>query len=261
MTAADTIFQIEAPLAFLTFNRPKARNAMTWGMYEALVDACERVDRDDSVHVLILRGAGGQAFVAGTDISQFQQFRTPADGVKYERHITDVLDRLESVTKPTIAQIQGFAVGGGCAIAVACDVRIATPDSKFGVPIARTLGNCVTGAAFSRLVELVGPGCAKEMLFTGRVVPAAEAHAIGMLNRVVPADAIDRVVRDLAAEIASNAPLTVRAAKEMTRRLMALRRIASGDARDLIEMCYGSADFQEGVAAFLAKRPPRWTGR
>ena len=261
MTAADTLFRIEPPLAFLTFNRPEARNAMTWGMYDALVDACERVDRDDSVHVFVLGGAGGQAFVAGTDISQFQQFQSPADGVKYERHITDVLDRLERVTKPTIAQVQGYAVGGGCAIAVACDLRVATPESSFGVPIARTLGNCVTGAAYSRLVELVGPGHAKEMLFTGRLVPAPEALAMGMLNRVVPAATIDDEVRELATGIAANAPLTVRATKEMTRRLMALRRIASDEARDLIEMCYGSADFQEGVAAFLAKRKPRWTGR
>ena len=261
MTAADTLFRIEPPLAFLTFNRPEARNAMTWGMYDALVDACERVDRDDSVHVFVLGGAGGQAFVAGTDISQFQQFQSPADGVKYERHITDVLDRLERVTKPTIAQVQGYAVGGGCAIAVACDLRVATPESSFGVPIARTLGNCVTGAAYSRLVELVGPGHAKEMLFTGRLVPAPEALAMGMLNRVVPAATIDDEVRELAMGIAANAPLTVRATKEMTRRLMALRRIASDEARDLVEMCYGSADFQEGVAAFLAKRKPRWTGR
>ena len=261
MTAADTLFRIEPPLAFLTFNRPEARNAMTWGMYDALVDACERVDRDDSVHVFVLRGAGGQAFVAGTDISQFQHFQSPADGVKYERHITDVLDRLERVTKPTIAQVQGYAVGGGCAIAVACDLRVATPESSFGVPIARTLGNCVTGAAYSRLVELVGPGHAKEMLFTGRLVPAPEALAMGMLNRVVPAATIDDEVRELATGIAANAPLTVRATKEMTRRLMALRRIASDEARDLVELCYGSADFQEGVAAFLAKRKPRWTGR
>jgi enoyl-CoA hydratase/carnithine racemase len=261
VTTAETLFQIEPPLAFVTFNRPEARNAMTWGMYDALVDACERVDRDDSVHVFILRGAGGQAFVAGTDISQFQRFQSPADGVKYERHITDVLDRLERVTKPTIAQVQGYAVGGGCAIAVACDLRVATPESSFGVPIARTLGNCVTGAAYSRLVELVGPGHAKEMLFTGRLVPAPEALAMGMLNRIVPAAAIDSEVRELAAGIAVNAPLTVRATKEMTRRLMALRRIASDEARDLIELCYGSADFREGVEAFLAKRKPRWQGR
>jgi enoyl-CoA hydratase len=261
VTAPETIFEIDPPLAFLTFNRPDARNAMTWAMYDALVDACEQVDHNDAVHVLILRGAGGKAFVAGTDISQFQRFQTPADGVRYERHISDVLDRLERVAKPTIAQVQGFAVGGGCAIAVACDLRIATPDSRFGVPIARTLGNCVTGSAYSRLVELVGPGHAKEMLFTGRLVPAAEAHAIGMLNQVVPPDAIDHAVRELATTIASNAPLTVRATKEMTRRLLARCRLAPDEARDLVETCYGSEDFREGVAAFLAKRPPRWTGR
>jgi enoyl-CoA hydratase/carnithine racemase len=257
----DTIFQIEPPLAILTFNRPEARNAMTWAMYDALVEACDRVDRDESLRVLVLRGAGGKAFAAGTDISQFQRFQTPQDGVAYEEHLSEVLDRLERVIKPTIAQIEGVAVGAGCAIAVACDLRVATPESRFGIPIARTLGNCVTGAAFSRLVDLVGPGHAKDMLFTGRLVPAAEAQAIGLVNRVVPAAAIEAAVRELATEIASNAPLTVRAAKEMTRRLLTQRRLTSPDARDLIEMCYGSADFREGVAAFLAKRPPKWRGR
>jgi len=261
VTAADTLFQIEPPLAFLTFNRPAARNAMTWAMYDALGRACDEVDRDDAVRVLVLRGAGGKAFAAGTDISQFQRFETPQDGVTYEQHISDVLDRLECVRKPTIAQIEGVAVGAGCAIAVACDLRVATPESTFGIPIARTLGNCVTGAAYSRLVELIGPGHAKDMLFTGRLVSTQEAHAIGLLNRVVAADAIAGAVRTLATGIASNAPLTVRATKEMTRRLMAKGRIASPEARDLVEMCYGSDDFREGVQAFLAKRPPRWTGR
>ena len=261
MTAAETTFEVEPPLAFLTFNRPEARNAMTWAMYSALVDACDRVDRDDAVRVLVLRGAGGKAFAAGTDISQFQQFKAPKDGVDYEQHIADVLDRLERVSKPTLAQIEGVAVGAGCAIAATCDLRIATPDSTFGIPIARTLGNCVTGTAFSRLVDLIGPGYAKDMLFTGRLVGAAEAHAIGLIERVAAADAIASVVRELALQIASNAPLTVRATKEMTRRLLAKTRLASPEARDLIELCYGSADFQEGVAAFLAKRPPKWTGR
>lgn len=261
MPAADTIFQIEPPLAFLTFNRPDARNAMTWGMYDALVEACEEVDRNDAVRVFILRGAGGKAFAAGTDISQFQRFGSENDGVKYEQHISDVLDRLERVAKPTIAQIEGVAVGSGCAIAVTCDLRAATPESVFGIPIARTLGNCVTGTTYSRLVELVGPGIAKDVMFTGRLVPAAEAQAIGLLSRVFPADAIEAAVRTLASEIAANAPLTIRATKEMTRRLMAKRRIASEETRDLVELCYGSEDFKEGVAAFLAKRPPRWKGK
>ena len=261
MPAAETILQIEPPLAVLTFNRPEARNAMTWAMYEALVETCDEVDRNDAVRVLVLRGAGGKAFAAGTDISQFQRFQTPEDGVNYEQRIGDVLDRLERVTKPTIARIDGVAVGAGCAVAVTCDLRVATPESRLGIPVARTLGNCVTGAALSRLVDLVGPGCATEILFTGRLVGAAEARAIGLLNRVVPADAIGQAVRELALGIASNAPLTVRATKEMTRRLMARRRLTSSDTRDLIEMCYTSADFREGVAAFLAKRPPQWTGR
>jgi enoyl-CoA hydratase/carnithine racemase len=260
MPSAESLFEIEPPLAFLTFNRPEARNAMTWAMYDALVEACGRVERDDAVRVLVLRGAGGKAFAAGTDISQFQQFKTPADGVDYEQHIADVLDRLERVAKPTIAHIEGVAVGAGCAIAAACDLRVATPESTFGIPIARTLGNCVTGAAFSRLVDLIGPGRAKDILFTGRLVGAAEAQAAGLLDRVAPADAIASVVRDLALQIAANAPLTVRATKELTRRLLAKRRLSSSEARDLIEMCYGSADFKEGVAAFLAKRRPTWTG-
>ncbi|MBI2187798.1 MAG: enoyl-CoA hydratase/isomerase family protein [Acidobacteria bacterium] len=261
MITTETIFELEPPLAILTFNRPEARNAMTWAMYDALVEACDRADRDDSVRVLILRGAGGKAFAAGTDISQFQQFKTPQDGVDYEQHIAEVLDRLERVAKPTLAQIEGVAVGAGCAIAVACDLRVATPESTFGIPIARTLGNCVTGAAFSRLVDLIGPGHAKDVLFTGRLVGADEAHAIGLVDRIARADAIGAAVRELAAQIASNAPLTIRATKEMTRRLLAQRRLSSSEARDLIEMCYGSADFKEGVAAFLAKRPPKWTGQ
>lgn len=260
-TPSEALFHLEPPLAFLTFNRPEARNAMSWAMYDALVEACDRADCDEAVRVLVLRGAGGKAFAAGTDISQFQQFKTPQDGVEYEQHIAEVLDRLERVAKPTLAQIEGVAVGAGCAIAAACDLRVATPESTFGIPIARTLGNCVTGTAFSRLVDLIGPGHTKDILFTGRLVGAAEAQGIGLVDRLAPADSIATVVRELALQIASNAPLTVRAAKEMTRRLLAKRRLASPEARDLIELCYGSADFQEGVAAFLAKRPPKWTGR
>ncbi len=258
---AHTIFETEGPLAILTFNRPDARNAMTWEMYQALVDACERVDRDAAVRVLILRGAGGKAFVAGTDISQFQHFRDREDGLRYEERLDHVLDRLERVTKPTIALVQGVAAGGGCAIALTCDLRVATPESTFGIPIARTLGNCLSGASYSRLVDLVGPGVVKDLLFTGRLVPGAEAHALGMVNRLVPALDLERVVRELATGIAANAPLTLRATKEMMRRLLAKRRLAPGEDADLVEMCYTSDDFREGVAAFLAKRPPTWTGR
>src|SRR5262249_6835717 len=138
LSTAHTLFAADGPLATLTFNRPESRNAMTWDMYAALVDACERVDRDESIRVLVLRGAGGKAFVAGTDISQFEAFRTREDGFAYERRLDEVLDRLERVAKPTIAEVQGVAAGGGCAIALTCDLRVATPESTFGIPIART---------------------------------------------------------------------------------------------------------------------------
>ena len=256
-----TIFETAGSIATLTFNRPEARNAMTWAMYEALVEACERVDADESIRVFVLRGAGGKAFVAGTDISQFQTFRDRQDGLKYEERLDHVLDRIERVAKPTIAQVEGVAVGGGCAIAMVCDLRIATPQSSFGIPIARTLGNCLSGASYSRLVDLAGPAVVKDLMFTGRLIDAAEAHAIGLVNRIVAADEIGAAVERLAREIAANAPLTLRATKEMIRRVLEKRRLAAGDAADLVELCYTSDDFHEGVAAFLAKRKPQWSGR
>jgi enoyl-CoA hydratase/carnithine racemase len=256
----SAIFETDGALAILTFNRPEARNAMTWEMYDALVAACERTDSDDQVRVLILRGAGGKAFVAGTDISQFRSFRDREDGIKYEERLDRVLDRLERVAKPTIAQVQGVAAGGGCAIALACDLRIATPASTFGIPIARTLGNCLSGATYSRLVDALGPSRAKDLLFTGRLVSASDAYAMGLVNRLAADDEIDAAVRELATEIGANAPLTISATKELIRRLAEKRRLAHGEDADMVERCYMSADFREGVAAFLEKRKPRFTG-
>src|SRR6266536_581744 len=193
-----TIYESDGPAAILTFNRPDARNAMTWEMYQALVDACDRVDADEQIRVFILRGAGGRAFVAGTDIAQFQSFRDREDGIKYEERLDNVLHRLERVTRPTIAQVQGVAAGGGCAIALTCDLRVATPESSFGMPIARTLGNCLSAASYSRLVDLLGPSRVKDLLFTGRFLDAAEAQSIGLLARLVPPADIEQAVRDLA---------------------------------------------------------------
>jgi len=256
-----TIFETDGAIAFLTFNRPEARNAMTWGMYQSLVDACDRVDADSAIRVLVLRGAGGKAFVAGTDISQFQNFRNREDGIRYEERLDAVLDRLERVRKPTIAEIQGVAAGGGCAIALACDLRVATPESSFGMPIAKTLGNCLSGASYGRLVDLLGPARVKDLLFTGRFVPAGEAQQMGIVNRIAPAEEISGLVRGLAVEIASNAPLTLLATKELVRRTAAKRRLAAHEDADIVEMCYTSEDFREGVTAFLEKRKPGWQGR
>jgi enoyl-CoA hydratase len=261
------LFDVDGPdtgLAFLTVNRPEARNAMTSDMYQALVEACERVDADAAIRVFVLRGAGGQAFMSGTDIAQFTRFSTREDALAYERELDAVVDRLERVTKPTIAQVQGVATGGGCAIALACDLRVCTPDARFGVPVARTLGNCLSAANYARLLDLLGPARTKDLMFTGRLIEAAEAERLGLVNRVIhtsDANAIDAAVRELATTIARNAPLTLRATKEMVRRLQAARRIPQSDADDLIAMCYLSDDFKEGVAAFLAKRPPTFKGR
>jgi enoyl-CoA hydratase/carnithine racemase len=257
----NTTFEVDGPLAILTFNRPEARNAMTWDMYDALVETCERVDRDPELHALILRGAGGKAFVAGTDIQQFRAFTTREDGLSYEKRLDATLDRLERVGKPTIAQIEGVAAGGGCAIAICCDLRVATPASTFGVPVARTLGNCLSGATYARLLDLVGPALVTELLFTGQLIAAAAAHAAGLVNRLVDADQIAGVVRQMAMEIAGNAPLTIKATKEMLRRIAAHRRLPAGADHDLIELCYTSEDFRDAVAAFLEKRRPTWRGR
>jgi len=261
VSTPHTIYSTDGPIAVLTFNRPESRNAMTWAMYDALVDACDAVDADPSVRVLVLRGADDRAFVAGTDISQFRDVRTADDALAYEARLDRVIDRLERVTKPTIARIRGVAVGGGCVIAIACDLRICGPDAKFGVPIARTLGNCLSAANCARLLELVGPARLKELLFTARLLDAQEALAAGLATRVVDADALDRVVTETAQTIAGNAPLTISATKELVRRLQAQRRIELTTDHDLITACYTSNDFRNAVDAFLAKRPPVWTGR
>lgn len=261
MSTSQALYQSDGPIATLTFNRPEARNAMTWEMYQALVEACDRADDDPAIRVLVLKGAGGKAFVAGTDISQFTAFRGPDDGIQYEERIDRVLDRLDRVSKATIAQIEGVAAGGGCGIALTCDLRIATPDSSFGIPVARTLGNCLSGATYSRLMDVLGPSLVKDMLLTGRFIPAAEALGLGIVTRLESSEHIDRAVRDCALGIAANAPLTVRATKEMIRRIMTARRLPAGEDRDIVTMCYTSRDFREGVEAFMAKRPPVWQGK
>lgn len=260
MPPAEALFSSDGPIAVLTFNRPDARNAMTWAMYDALVEACNRVDADSSMRALVLRSTG-DAFIAGTDIRQFTEFSSGADGLAYEKRIDGVIDRLERVKVPTIAQVQGAAVGGGCVIALACDLRVCTPAALFGVPVARTLGNCLSAANYARLVDLIGPARTKDLLFTGRLLDATEAQALGLVTRIVEAHALDDEVGALARTIVANAPLTIRATKEAIRRLAAGRRIDPAEVDDLVTGCYGSHDFREGVSAFLAKRKPQFTGQ
>ena len=249
----------DGPTALLTFNRADARNAMTFEMYEALHDACATLDADPAVRAVVLRGAGDRAFASGTDIRQFLDFRTAGDALGYEARLTRVLSKLAGMRKPTIAMLQGDAIGGGLFIALACDLRLAAPHARFGVPVARTLGNFLAPLSLSLLVSALGPGRARELVLTARLLDAQEARSIGLIDRVHPATELESHVRELAASLAELAPLTIAATKEATRRMLAKQ--APKDLDDLILSCYLSQDFHEGVRAFLEKRKPDWQGR
>lgn len=248
----------EGTLARITFDRPAARNAMTWRMYEQLAAICTRLREDSGVRVALLRGAGGKAFIAGTDIAQFQAFTSGEDGIAYEQRMESVLSALESLPIPTVALVEGWAVGGGLAIAACCDFRIATAGAKFGVPIARTLGNCLSVQNCARIVAALGTAIAKRMLLLGDMVTAEEAQAVGFVLEVAAADAIEARAAALCDRLARNAPITMRVSKEAIRRIV-LAGLAGGD--DLVRETYASADFRAGVRAFLEKREPQWTGR
>jgi enoyl-CoA hydratase len=246
-------------IAVVTVNRPEARNAMTFEMYEGLHDLCARLDADPAVRVVILRGAGDKAFVSGTDIRQFQAFRTKEDALGYEARIGRVLNRIAGLRKPSIAMIQGDAVGGGMFMSLACDLRLAAEHARFGAPIARTLGNFAAPTSLALLVATVGPVRAREMVITARLIGAPEAKTLGLVDEVHPPAALEARTRELAARIAEHAPLTLAAVKEATRRYIA--GVAPKDLEDLILSCYLSEDFQEGVRAFLDKRKADWKGR
>src|SRR6184192_1039454 len=209
---ADLLLEQDGPVAVVTFNRPEARNAMTFDMYEALHDACERFDRDPGVRVVVLRGAGERAFASGTDIRQFLTFKTREDALGYEARVSRVLSRIAGMTKPTLAMVQGDAVGGGLFMALACDLRLAAPHARFGAPVARTLGNFVAPTSLALLVATVGPVRARELVLTARLVDAGEAKAIGLVDEVHPAQALLARTRELAGGIAEHAPLTLAAA-------------------------------------------------
>ena len=244
--AAEVLVDRDGPIVTVTFNRPEARNAMTWGMYERLNQACEEVDADDSIRVLVLKGAAGKdgrvhAFVAGTDISQFTKFQGAEDGLRYEREGDQRSGRIAQVKKPVIAQIQGYAVGGGFGIASSADIRIATPDARFGAPIAKTLGNCLSMRNYARFAALIGPSLLKEIIFTARLLTAQEALGVGYVHEIVAPGEIDKRVREIAEKVASHAPITLWATKESLRRLQESRPLPEGD--DIVARVYGSADF------------------
>ena len=241
----------------VTFNRPAQRNAMTWEMYDGLSAACEQADADADVRVMVLRGADNRAFVAGTDIAQFADFDGPA-GVAYEERIKRIVTRLEDVDVPTVAAVQGYCVGGGLALAAVCDLRVATRTATFGVPIARTLGNCLSMNTYSMLVHHLGPARALDLLLRARMLSGEEAHAAGFVAETCADDDFDQVVGDVVGVLLSNAPLSMWAAKEAVRRL---RRSQLPDGDDIVERVFGSNDFHRAVGAFMAKEKVVWTGR
>lgn len=248
-------------IAWVIFNRPEVRNAMTWGMYDALERTCQELTDDENIDVVILRGSGGEAFVAGTDIKQFTRFDTAQDALDYEERINRVLVTVESLKKPTIALLEGFCVGGGAGIAMACDFRYATPDLRFGVPIARTLGNCLSMTNVARLVDLVGVARAKEVLMLAKMVKAEDAQHIGLVTEVIDHERIEAEVRKVAEALGGFAPLTLQASKEEIKRIQASRRPARGMDEDLISLCYTSQDFKGAVDAFINKMPHTWSGK
>jgi enoyl-CoA hydratase len=224
-------------------------------MYDALGEACDRADADAGIRVLVIRGAGG-TFSAGTDISQFTTFATGDDGIAYERRLDAVIDRIERVRRITLAAIDGVAAGGGCAIALACDLRVCATRARIGIPVSRTLGNCLSIANLARIVDRVGSARAADLLLTGRLLTAEEIDACGLASKTVPADLLDDAAMTLARELATRAPSTVEATKALLQRIRDHRRPPPAD--DIIGACYGSAGFREGVAAFKEGRTPRW---
>lgn len=246
-------------ILWITFNRPEARNALTFGMYERLAALCSAMPTDGSVRAVVIFGAGGKAFAAGTDMTQFRAFETAQDALDYEHRIDAVLGAVERCPVPTIAAINGACTGGGGSIAAACDIRIASASLKFGFPIARTLGNCLAAGNLARLSDLIGAGRVRELIFTARLIEADEALRIGLVSDVLPDEAaLMARAAELAEHVGSMAPLTLRATKEAMRRT---RAATSVDDSDLIVSCYMSDDFRTGMEAFLGKRKPEWTGK
>lgn len=259
--AGEVRLERDGAVATLTLARPRALNAITWTMYEQLDAHVRALAADATVRVVVLRGHGGRAFASGTDIRQFEGF-TGADGVAYERRLDAAMERVAALPMPIIAAIQGYAVGGGLLLAAACDLRYATPGSRLGAPMSRTLGNCLSMANYRRLVGAVGAMRVKEMLFTGRLLTAEEGLRVGFLTAVLEGEDFDGQVANIARELAERAPLTLRATKEALRRLESAG--AAGEAPapldDVVAWVYGSADFREGVQAHIEKRRPVWRG-
>lgn len=260
MTEPRVHFEKTGNIAHIRFDNPQAFNALTSQMWLDMRDAARVAATDPDIRVVTFRGVGGKAFVSGTDISGFTNFASGADGVAYERRIDDCMRALDDLPVTTVAIVDGWAVGGGLNIAAACDFRLATPDARFGSPIGRTLGNCLSTASLARIGGAIGISIAKRMVLLGEIVQAQELLTTGFLLNIVERDALDAEVEAVCARAAENAPLTTKAVKQMLRRIH-LENLPECD--EIIEQVYGSEDFKRGVEAFMARTKvvPEWRGR
>lgn len=263
MGDGELVVERRGCVQWVVFNRPQRRNALTWAMYDRLQEICASVGSDPMVRAMVVAGISGDhpAFAAGTEIAEFMSVRTGDDGVRYEGRVERVMRALEDVPIPTIAAIAGPCTGGGAVIAACCDLRLAAPSARYGFPMARTLGNCLSTQNCARLLLLLGMGMTKDLLLSARMLDATEMLRVGLVREVVASDAtLESRTQELAEELARLAPLVQQVSKEALRRLRE-SFAESVDDRDLVTMCYESSDFREGVAAFLAKRPPQWEGK
>ncbi len=257
--ADDVVVERRGAVQWIILNRPRVRNAMTPQMYQRLASVCAEVELDTSIRAIVLTGAGGEAFSAGGDISTFRALKTKQAAIEYDAVGNAAFTALESVRVPTVAALAGSCTGGGALIAASCDLRIASPSTRFGVPIARTLGNCLSTRDLSRLVTFLGAPRARDLLLTARLMSAQELLACGLVSEVT-ADEGSLLPRagELAEQIAGNAPLTLRATKQSFLRLQGER--PDGADGDLLASCYLSRDFRNAVEAFLVGRSPEWKG-
>ena len=256
----ELLYDKRGEVGWIISNRPQARNALTFAMYDGVAEICGRVGKTHEAKALVITGAGDKAFAAGTDIAQFRDFKSGEDGIAYERKMDRVLETIERCPIPTIAAVAGFCTGGGAAIAAVCDFRVASANAQFGFPIARTLGNCLSMSNYARLAALIGPQRVKEMILLAKLVDGPTALQIGLVSELVDDVAsLHARAGELANTLASHAPITLATTKEALRRLQA--RLGDENIDDLIRHTYASADFREGMDAFLQKRAPKWSGR
>jgi enoyl-CoA hydratase/carnithine racemase len=254
---AQVSLEMRGNVAHVTFDHVAARNAMTVGMYQSLKSICEDIAKNPKIRVAILRGAGGKSFISGSDIAQFASFKDGQDGIRYEEGIDDYLGPLATLPIPTIAVVDGMAVGGGLAIASCCDFRISTPDAKFGVPIAKTLGNCLSAGNVAWLVAHLNINIVKRMLLLAEMISAPELLKHGFLLATYEQDQLGHEADVLAERLIKLAPITQKSSKLVLARLI---KNNLPDCNDLISETYGSHDFKNGVAAFVKGEPPIWTG-